>query len=1088
MAPEHEPHGVASSDAMAAKFSALRGQIVPQAPAQAPAADRYVFGEVFARGGLGQVRRAFDVVLGRTVAVKEMLSPLGGERFVREAQVTARLEHPAIVPVHDLGAHADGQPFYCMRLIDGRSLDEVIAGSRSLAERIVLLPHIVTAAEAVAFAHSKGLLHRDLKPANILVGNFGETWVIDWGLTGYLESDHPPASEPQPGDPLRDRLTRTGEWLGTLPYMAPEQRRGQQVDQRADVYGLGAVLYHTLAGLRPYGDGDAPTIDRGPTDLAYLVPETPPELLAIVRKAMARTPESRYPDARALIDDLRRFLDGRLVAAHTYRAADVLRRWSRRHRGVLSVVALAFAVLVVFAAFGVRRISDARATAERNEQRATSQQRAAEAARDEAREALATLEEETARRLLETRQPLDAVAPLQRALALTPDRGYLRSMLAHARRPLDELHCEGQMPEADAVVVHPTRQLVALGSSRREQIELWDEDTCTRRHVVSPPGILRGLRFSADGAELHARTGEDGLIRYAMHPTDEPRLVSVYDQYPEESGGLAGMFTMDGADARTLQAVRDGVSVTLERCGRPARAGDVRTWRGEWHGAAAIVALDRSGDVRVWNPTDGTCMGVVSDRRVTKWRVRDDTTHRELLTLDSDLRLSIWPFDTGELALESTLNLDEGGIFDFDVVGSTLATLGIGGSLRIWRDEIVATSLRGVAARNVAIHPEGHTVAASDKLGVISTDLASGAASSWDLPELDELRWDPDGTLAARRGTQLFAWDPASAAVPEALEVGHIFAPEGLEHDAVAGTSLVVIGGAVAGQSPPYYDLRLHDRASGAWYAYNVYHHQPLVVRSAAGKDGTRMLLGNTGALIETITGELVADVNSAAVFTPDGGEILGFRTEARGLTFYDADTGRPIDSIDPDSIRPWPRWRLATAHDAYLEPNLWLRHRAAIFSPSGDLFAVQGPDFDVTLYRHNLPDAYAKLAGHRLDTYSVLWSPDEARVVTLGRDNVANLWDSETGQRVAELTSVWIGAKVVFSRASPRMALVERGGLITIVDTASGARLFVIPTTSPVDMAFAPDGRLLYVIEGTPGEAMRMRAVNLDEAQMLAG
>ncbi len=239
-----------SSAAMAARFSALRGDLLAGSVEQG-GADRYVFGEVFARGGLGQVRRAYDSVLGRTIAVKEMLAPTGSERFVREAQITARLEHPAVVPVHDFGVHANGQPFYCMKLIDGRSLDAVIAETRSLSERLLLLPHIVTVAEAVAFAHSKGLLHRDLKPANILVGNFGETWVIDWGLTGYLEQDDPSQQSLANSDPANARLTRTGEWMGTLPYMAPEQRRGQNVDDRADVYGLGAVLYHTLSGQRP---------------------------------------------------------------------------------------------------------------------------------------------------------------------------------------------------------------------------------------------------------------------------------------------------------------------------------------------------------------------------------------------------------------------------------------------------------------------------------------------------------------------------------------------------------------------------------------------------------------------------------------------------------------------------------------------------------------------------------------------------------------------------------------------------------------------------------------------------------------------
>ena len=186
-------------------------------------ASRYeVHGEI-ARGGLGRILKVRDRWLDRMVAVKELLhSGADAERrFVREALVTARLEHPAIIPLHEAGRWPTGQPFYTMKLISGRSLKDVIAEARSLEDRLLLLPNVITVAEAVAYAHSQGVVHRDLKPANILVGPFAETVVIDWGLTK-------PMSEPSgcqgcaSATAADEGLTSPGALVGTPAYMSPE--------------------------------------------------------------------------------------------------------------------------------------------------------------------------------------------------------------------------------------------------------------------------------------------------------------------------------------------------------------------------------------------------------------------------------------------------------------------------------------------------------------------------------------------------------------------------------------------------------------------------------------------------------------------------------------------------------------------------------------------------------------------------------------------------------------------------------------------------------------------------------------------------
>ena len=207
--------------------------------------ERYEQVSEHARGGLGRVVRAVDRRLGRTVAVKELLrhDPANEARFLREAMITARLEHPGIVPVHEAGRWPNGDPYYVMKLVEGRTLKELIAEATSLRERLGLLAHVIAVADAVGYAHSEGVIHRDLKPSNVIVGSFGETIVVDWGLARDRKRD-----VPEPADDLlvaagSGLSTVSGKVVGTPAYMSPEQARGDVVDERADVYALGAVLY-----------------------------------------------------------------------------------------------------------------------------------------------------------------------------------------------------------------------------------------------------------------------------------------------------------------------------------------------------------------------------------------------------------------------------------------------------------------------------------------------------------------------------------------------------------------------------------------------------------------------------------------------------------------------------------------------------------------------------------------------------------------------------------------------------------------------------------------------------------------------------
>jgi len=341
--------------------------------------DRYLVISEHGRGGLGRVSRAHDRELGRDIAIKELISRghLGEVRFLREALITARLEHPGIVPVYEAGRWPDGTPFYAMKLVSGRSLRELIAERTSVDERIALLHHVIAVADAIAYAHGRHIIHRDLKPGNVIVGEFGETIVIDWGLAKDLSETDEPSPEGGPFRAARDeQLTSTGSVLGTPAYMAPEQARGEPVDQRADVFAIGTMLWELCSTHKA---PDEPRLRHALLRRAGI----DHDLAIIIDKALQPSPALRYADAGALAADLKAFKAGARIAARQYSMLAMLAHWTRRHRAlalsVLSVVVLAVAGTIA----SVRNIAAERDRADASEAATRRSQVTAEQSLDE---------------------------------------------------------------------------------------------------------------------------------------------------------------------------------------------------------------------------------------------------------------------------------------------------------------------------------------------------------------------------------------------------------------------------------------------------------------------------------------------------------------------------------------------------------------------------------------------------------------------------------------------------------------------------------------------------------------------------------
>lgn len=364
-----------------------------QLDSRGPAHSRYVFQGELARGGMGVIQRVFDQDAQRMLAMKVVLGSEEGARtgntpaiddrslgrFLEEAQVTSQLDHPGIVPVHEIGVDAAKNVYFTMKLVKGEDLRFVIDRVHDARDDEWTLPRAIgviqRVCEAMAYAHAKGVIHRDLKPGNVMVGRFGEVYVMDWGLarvrgrkderdirirpveTDSLQSERRKSAGETPDQAL---LTMDGQVLGTPAYMPPEQAEGKidEVDEQSDVYAIGAILYHLIAGEMPFVKKGtqasnrtilARVLDGPPRPLFELAPRTPAELVAIVDRAMARTKSGRYASMAELGDDLRAYLEHRVVQAYQTGAIAEARKWVERNRALAA--ALAAAVLLLVAGF-----------------------------------------------------------------------------------------------------------------------------------------------------------------------------------------------------------------------------------------------------------------------------------------------------------------------------------------------------------------------------------------------------------------------------------------------------------------------------------------------------------------------------------------------------------------------------------------------------------------------------------------------------------------------------------------------------------------------------------------------------------------
>ena len=345
-----------------------------------PYGRRYRLCGTVGKGGLGIVHLALDRRIGREVAIKQIVAEKSGVdertlgRFLREARLTGQLEHPGIVPVYEIGVNAEGAPYYVMRYVRGRTLHDCLReeacgkpGSDGMAARLAWLDSLIAVCETMAYAHSHGVIHRDLKPSNIIIGEFGETVVLDWGLAKALDESADRSEQTDSVFKLPDHLKTPDrqlsigdEIMGTPGYMSPEQVSSMwgEVDRQTDVYALGCMLHALLTGNAPYSGTVMEIIDelerKNPTPAFQGVwHEIPPELKAICERAIVKDRALRFKDAGELARELKAYRDGRMVSVHSYTRRELLSRFASRNKGWLTACAAALVALVIGTALAV---------------------------------------------------------------------------------------------------------------------------------------------------------------------------------------------------------------------------------------------------------------------------------------------------------------------------------------------------------------------------------------------------------------------------------------------------------------------------------------------------------------------------------------------------------------------------------------------------------------------------------------------------------------------------------------------------------------------------------------------------------------
>ena len=1029
---------------------------------------RYTHISEYGRGGMGRVLLVHDQHLARDIALKELLpeaTPEASEgapspvrlsvpimaRFLQEARITGQLEHPSIVPVYELGYRKDGTLYYTMKLVRGQTLSKALKQAKSLKDRLDLLPHFVDLCQSIAYAHSRGVIHRDIKPGNVMVGEFGETVVIDWGLAKargqrdiHAEEMEKTFHAMQLGDEAEFANTAYGQAMGTPAYMSPEQAEGQidKIDERSDVYSLGAVLYEALTGQAPFSGDNVFEVIRNaargePKPVSELAPEAPPELTAICERAMQESPSKRYQTARELAEDVQRFLSGRLVQAYEYKAAEYVARFVRQHKAVFATAAAAILLLIAATALYVQRVTTANrntAAAHKELSQTYHNLEVAHGELLEAREREAAQRERMAHHLYNSSIVLagkymgeGVVSEAYDLLLAAPEglrnwewgylyrQGYQRVMLTLAGHS-SYLHSASFSPDGTRIVTASTDGMA----------KVWD---------------------AATGEELLTLAGHGDEVSSASFSPDGTRIVTAsYD------GTAKVWYAGTGEELLTLAGHGDKVS-------RASFSPD----------GTRIVTASSDGTAKVWDAATGEELLALAGHSDPVWRASFSPDGTRIVTASRDGTAKVWAATTGEELL--TLTGHGRSVFSasFSPDGERIVTASLDGTAKVWAattgEELLTLDGHATVVLSASFSPDGERIvtASLDKTAKV-WDAGTGEEllslrghSGW----VTSASFSPDGTRIVTASLDKTAKVRDVATGEEPLSVARD--PDWVTNW-VTSTCFSPDSKRILTTSCCERTAKVWDAATGE-ELLTLAGHSDFVRWPSFSPDGTRIVTASddkTAKVWDAATAEELltlaghGDEVSSASFSPDGTRIVTASSDQTAKV-WDAATAEELltlaghgDEVTSASFSPDGTRIVTTSHDQ--TAKVWeattgeelltldghlISVTSASFSPDGERIVTASLDGTAKVWAATTGEELLTLDGHATVVLSASFSPDGERIVTASLDKTAKVWDASTGQEFLPLAGHTGGVRSAsFSPDGERIVTGSEDGPVRIWET----------------------------------------------------
>jgi WD40 repeat protein/predicted Ser/Thr protein kinase len=985
-----------------------------------------------ARGGMGVVYKARQVNLNRVVALKMILagqlaSPEDVKRFYAEAEAAANLDHPGIVPIFEIGAH-ENQHYFSMAYIEGRSLaDRVKDGPLPPREAAELTRKL---AEAMAYAHSKGVIHRDLKPANVLLDANGEPKVTDFGLAKKVEND--------------SGLTRTGAIMGTPSYMPPEQAAGKtdEVGPLADLYSLGAILYCLLTGRPPFQaanpmDTLRQVLEREPVSISTIYPEIQRDLETICHKCLQKEPAKRYASAQELADDLGRWLRGEPIRARAVSNAERAYRWVKRNPVISGFAATTTVALligtIVSSLFGFVAIKEA-GIARTAERRAKQSEATAIASQEQTEAALARSNYFLAQARWDANRVGEAFDLLQ---SIPKRQRYVEWHLS--RREFDQCQftCYGHRGQVNCLCFSPDGTRIATGSADTT-IKIWNALTGEEFSTLEGhSGSVEAVTFSPDGLRI-ASGGDDQTIRIwdALTGT-EMSIIKTTSEASKRRDALRqsppGDIRFSAGGIASLKFSPDGTQIAS-------------SLNSEIITATGLVFLETLDEVTVWDVSTGTALTSLNGHAGQVNCLSFSADGKQIATGSTDETVKIWDVSTGTERISLKGHSKNVTSVDFSPENNRIVTGSLDNTAKIW-DLMNGTEVKALIGHqsfveDVAYSPDGTQ---------IITGCGDGTIKIWDASTGKDL-----ATLRGHCGAvSCIRFSPDSSLILSGSEDNTV-----KMWDALTGSDL--------------FHLKGHE----SYINCVSFTRDGNLIASGSHDESIRIWDVSTRMEIATIRGH--AGSVSSLIFSPAGDRIISGSSDAT-IKIWDTTSGSELKGlvghsgeISCVSLSPDGRQIASSSHDGTIrvwdaltgkELTTLFGHSGEVssvkFSPNGTLIASTGRDKTIRIWKAETSEELRTLRGHSEWILSLAFNPDGTQVATGSYDKTIRIWDVSNGKLLQTL--IGHSERIETLGFSPDGMRLASGGPdgIKIWDPLTGAELKTLmgSVNWVRSLSFNPDG-----------------------------